>query len=614
MTDMTDTTTDTTTLTFAQLGLAEPVLKAVLELGYETPSPIQLAAIPAMLAGRDILGQAQTGTGKTAAFALPLLSNLDPEVRTVQALVLTPTRELAQQVAESIENYGKHLRGMRVLAIYGGAAFGPQLKSLERGVQVVVGTPGRIMDHLRRGTLKLDHIRTLVLDEADEMLNMGFQEDVEWIMGHVPETRQTALLSATLPPAIRKLVDKYLDNPERIQITQKKQTVETISQSFWMVSHHHKLDAFGHLLDRVEFDAAICFVRTRGAADELANVLRSRGLAASSLHGDMQQRERDRAVEALKNGDLDIIIATDVAARGLDVPRISLVINYDIPTDPEAYVHRIGRTGRAGRDGAAILLVTPRERRLLQTIERMTGQVMQAFKLPSADDVANRRVGKMFEAIEQRFAGQDLSFYADLVNQFLGQNGKDPELLAAALMSMVETEENLRPRDLPDFSAPERNSRDRDSRDSRDRPRREESPGRRRDAADVPMATYRVEVGRQHNVKPGNLVGAIANEAGLESRHIGNIRLNDGFSLVDLPAEIPADVFNHLKRVRVCGQPLNIVRDAGGQGGSQAAAPFDGRREPRAPRGDAPRSFDDRPRAPRRDGERSNDRAPRRRD
>ncbi len=584
--------TEQVNLTFNDLGLPDAILKAVLELGYETPSPIQLAAIPPMMAGKDILGQAQTGTGKTAAFSLPLLANLEPEVRTVQALVLAPTRELAQQVAEAIETYGKYLKGLRVLSIYGGAAFGPQLRALERGVNVVVGTPGRIMDHLRRGTLKLDDLRTLVLDEADEMLRMGFQEDVEWIMGHVPDTRQTALLSATMPPFIRKLVDNYLEDPERIQITPKKQTVETVQQSYWLVSHHHKLDAFGHLLDRVEYDAAICFVRTRDAADELANTLRARGHAASSLHGDMQQRERDRAVDALKNGDLDIIIATDVAARGLDVPRISLVVNYDIPTDPEAYVHRIGRTGRAGREGQAILLVTPRERRLLQTIERVTSQRLDVFKLPSADEVGNRRVAALFSQIDQQLEKQDLSFYLQLVNQFLGERGNDPDLLASALLSLLQKEEDLRPKEVPNLSAPDRG---RDGR--RDRPERGERPerGRRRES-DVPMASYRVEVGRQHGVKPGNLVGAIANEAGLESRYIGNIRLNDGFSLVDLPADVPADIFNHLKKVRVCGVPLNISRDTGPAGGDRSGRSRSYRND-RSERSDRPRT--DRPRGDR---------------
>ncbi|WP_119395219.1 DEAD/DEAH box helicase [Salinibius halmophilus] len=551
------------TIKFADLGLPESLLKAIQELGYETPSPIQAQAIPHLLAGDDVVGQAQTGTGKTAAFALPTLSRIDANKRKVQALVLTPTRELAQQVAEACERYARGVKGMSVLAVYGGAAYRPQLRALERGTQIVVGTPGRIMDYLRKGHLKLDSLQTLVLDEADEMLKMGFQEDVEWILQHTPSERQTALFSATMPPEIRAIINNYQRDPVTVQITGKKVTVDSVKQSYWMVQGRHKDEALDHVMDRVEFDAAICFVRTRDRCESMASHLRGHGIAVASLHGDMAQRERERTIESLKSGDIDVIVATDVAARGLDVPRITLVVNVDIPHDSEAYVHRIGRTGRAGRTGQAIMLCTPRERRLLRSIEHTVGQKIEAFKLPSVDDVVERRTSELVEQLAEVQADGDLSESLSLVETFSEQLEIPIEEVAALLLKKLTDQNPLRPQERPDITASDRPDRG----DRGDRPRRERGErggkGKGRREPDVALVTYRVEVGAQDGIKPGNLVGAIANEAGLSSNNIGNIRIRNGFTLVDLPDEMPKQIESHLAKVRVCGKQLKISRDKG---------------------------------------------------
>lgn len=567
------TTDAQATIKFADLGLPDTLLTAIQELGYETPSPIQAQSIPLLLEGKDVVGQAQTGTGKTAAFALPTLSRIDASKRHVQALVLTPTRELAQQVAEACERYARGVKGMSVLAVYGGAAYRPQIRALERGTQIVVGTPGRIMDYLRKGHLKLENLKTLVLDEADEMLKMGFQEDVEWILKHTPASRQTALFSATMPREIRAIINNYQRDPQTVQITGKKVTVDSVKQSYWMVQGRHKDEALDHVMDRVEFDAAICFVRTRDRCESMASHLRGHGIAVATLHGDMAQRERERTVESLKSGDIDVIIATDVAARGLDVPRITLVINVDIPHDSEAYVHRIGRTGRAGRAGQAIMLCTPRERRLLRSIEQTVGQKIEAFKLPSVDDVAARRTDTLAEQLGDVRATGDLSEYLALVEGFAEQLEVSIEEVAALLLKKVTEQNPLRPQERPDISASsdDRGGRERGPRRERgDRPDRgdrggERGKGGRRREPDVKLVTYRVDVGASDGVKPGNLVGAIANEAGLTSNNIGNIRIRNGFTLVDLPDEMPKQIESHLVKVRVCGKQLNISRDKGGK-------------------------------------------------
>ena len=535
---------------FAQFALSPPVLKAVEQVGYEAPSPIQAEAIPPLLAGRDLLGQAQTGTGKTAAFALPLLSRVDLTRKTPQLLVLTPTRELAIQVAEAMQTYARHLPGFHILPVYGGQGMDTQLRQLKRGVHAVVGTPGRVMDHLRRGTLVLDGLTSLVLDEADEMLRMGFIEDVEWILEHTPPERQIALFSATMPEVIRRVAQRHLREPVEVRIKTKTSTVETITQRYWQVGGLHKLDALTRILEVEEFDAMLVFVRTKTATVELAERLEARGYACAALNGDLTQMLREKTVERLKRGDLDIVVATDVAARGLDVARISHVVNYDIPNDTEAYVHRIGRTGRAGRKGQAILFVSPRERRMLRAIETATRQPIEAMKLPSREDVTDRRVERFKQLITETLESEELEFFESLIDGYQSEHDVGLSEVAAALAFLVQRERPLMiPQDAP---APDRMARqtERDREPGpRPRPRDEDTPD---------MVGYRLEVGREHGVEPKHIVGAIANEAGLESRYIGRIELHDDYSIVDLPDGMPRDVFRHLQKVRVCGRPLNL--------------------------------------------------------
>ena len=409
--------TDTIT-TFSQLALNKSLLKALDEVGYETPSPIQAETIPLLLEGRDVLGQAQTGTGKTAAFALPFLSNLDLRQKQPQVLVLAPTRELAIQVAEAFQKYASHIKGFHVLPIYGGQDYRGQIRGLERGVHVVVGTPGRVMDHMRRGTLVLDDLKALVLDEADEMLRMGFIEDVEWILEQTPADRQIALFSATMPQQIRRIATKYLNDPAQVTIKVKTTTAETIRQRFWPVSGVHKLDALTRILEAELFDAMIIFVRTKTTTVDLSEKLEARGYASAPLNGDIQQRQRERTIQQLKNGKLDIIVATDVAARGLDVERISHVVNYDVPHDTEAYVHRIGRTGRAGREGDAILFVAPREKRMLKAIEKATRKKIEMMDLPSTELINDKRIAKFKQRITDTLANEDLGLFTQLVEQY----------------------------------------------------------------------------------------------------------------------------------------------------------------------------------------------------
>ncbi len=563
---------------FADLGLSETLLQTLTQIGYETPSPIQAQCIPVLLEGHDLIGMAQTGTGKTAAFALPLMEQIDVKLTKPQALILTPTRELAIQVAEALQSYAKNLPGFHVLPIYGGQSYTIQLKQLSRGAHIIVGTPGRVMDHLERKTLNLDHLKTMVLDEADEMLRMGFIDDVEWILERTPEKHQTALFSATMPEQIRRVAQKYLVDPREIKIKSATATVAAIRQVYWQVSGMHKLDALTRILEVEEnFDAAIIFVRTKTATVELADKLNARGYAAAALNGDLNQQMRERVIEQLKSGALDIVIATDVAARGIDVPRVSHVVNYDIPYDTEAYVHRIGRTGRAGRAGNAILFVAPREIRMLRTIERATRSPIAPLTLPSRADVTNKRVADFKGKVVEVLNAEGLDFFANIVSQIAEEQNVSAEEVAAALAMMAQEGKPLQiagedPRPAPaprpgSFGESDRKPRfeERGDRprfeDRGERPRREDRPARSAPAGD--MVRYRIDVGRDHGAEVRDIVGAIANEAGIESRFIGRIGLYDESSTVELPAGMPAEASNALKRTRIRGVPINLRQDEG---------------------------------------------------
>ncbi|MGR9013189.1 MAG: DEAD/DEAH box helicase [Gammaproteobacteria bacterium] len=555
---------DVSTLpSFRDLALIEPVLKALNDVGYETPSPIQAQTIPLLLQGKDVLGQAQTGTGKTAAFALPILSRIDLKQKDPQVLVLAPTRELAIQVAEAFQRYASHLKGFHVLPIYGGQDYSTQLRQLKRGAHVVVGTPGRVMDHMRKGTLNLKGLSFLVLDEADEMLRMGFIDDVEWILEQIPEKRQIALFSATMPSVIRKIAQQYLNEPEHITIKVTNASAENIRQRYWMVSGVHKLDALTRILEAETFDGMIIFVRTKTATVELAEKLEARGYSAAAINGDMSQALRERAIAHLKNGKLDILIATDVAARGLDVDRITHVVNYDVPYDTESYVHRIGRTGRAGRTGDAILFIAPRERNLLHNIEKATKQKVEEMGLPSTEVINNKRIARFKQNISDTLAVEELSFFSQLIEQFQLEHNVSALEIAAALAKLVQGDTPLLMQNLPKRAKDSRDDRpSRDDRSSRsDRPQKERKPKRAfAGGPDIEMETYRIEVGHNHGVKPGNIVGAIANESGIDGDHIARIRIQDDYSTVELPAGIPKELFQELKKVRVVGQQLNISK------------------------------------------------------
>ena len=562
--------TDSPLSSFNDLSLSAPILAAVKNAGYETPSPIQAKIIPFVLEGRDVLGQAQTGTGKTAAFALPILSNIDLKQKDPQVLVLAPTRELAIQVAEAFQGYASQLKGFHVLPIYGGQDYSIQLRQLRRGAHVIVGTPGRVMDHMRKGTLKLNLLKTLVLDEADEMLRMGFIDDVEWILEQTPEKRQIALFSATMPTIIRKIAQKYLNNPEQVTIKDKTQTAENIRQRYWLVSGTHKLDALTRILEAEEFDGMIVFVRTKTATIELAEKLEARGHSTSAINGDMSQQLRERAINNLKVGKLDILIATDVAARGLDVERITHVVNYDIPYDTESYIHRIGRTGRAGRTGDAILFISPRERRLLGNIERATKKKIEEMQLPSTEYINNARISRFKQRITDTLSSEELSFFTQLVEQYQTEHDVPAAEVAAALAKMAQGETPLLLKDLPKRSSrqndrgdrgdrksrPERTNRSRNNSDRDEKGQR--SRGSRSKSSDIKMEMFRIEVGNSHGVKPGNIVGAIANETGIDGDHIARIKIEDNYSTVELPAGMPKELFQELKKVRIVGQQLNI--------------------------------------------------------
>lgn len=540
--------TDSTVACFADLDLSPELLRTIDEVGYETPSPIQARSIPPLLEGRDLLGQAQTGTGKTAAFALPLLSRLDLALKCPQILVLTPTRELALQVAEAMQTYARHLPGFHVLPVYGGQNMGQQLRQLQRGTHAVVGTPGRIQDHLRRGTLKLDRLSCVVVDEADEMLKMGFIDDVEQILDHTPAERQTALFSATMPKEVLKIARRHLRDPVEIRIQTKTSTVASISQRFWQVKGLHKLDALTRILEAEDIDAMIVFVRTKSATVELAEKLEARGYASAALNGDMTQAMREKTVERFKNGGLDIVVATDVAARGLDVQRISHVVNYDIPYDTESYVHRIGRTGRAGREGTAILFVAPRERRMLAAIEQATRQKIAPMKLPSRKDITERRVGLFKAQVIDAMQSEDLQFFEELIDGCQQEYDAEPRSIAAALAYLLQKDRPLLPEE-EEFEQPSS--------------RQVEFIPAGRGSGDEGLQRYRIEVGKVHGVVPGHIVGAIANEANISNRDIGQIKIFHDFSLVDLPEDLPSAMFRHLQQVWVCGQQLQLSVDSG---------------------------------------------------
>ncbi len=561
--------------TFADLGLKAPILEALNDLGYEKPSPIQAECIPHLLSGRDVLGMAQTGSGKTAAFSLPLLNNIDPDLRAPQILVLAPTRELAVQVAEAMTEFSKHMRGVNVVALYGGQRYDVQLRALRQGPQIVVGTPGRLLDHLKRGTLDLSKLSGLVLDEADEMLRMGFIEDVETIMAQIPDGHQTALFSATMPEAIRRITKRFMKDPQEVRIQSSVTTRPDISQSYWSVYGMRKNEALVRFLEAEDFDAAIIFVRTKNATLEVAEALERSGYNSAALNGDMNQALREQTLERLKDGRLDILIATDVAARGLDVERISLVVNYDIPMDSESYVHRIGRTGRAGRAGRALLFVENRERRLLRNIERTMKLTIPEVELPNADLLGKRRLEKFAAKVQQQLESSDLDQYRALLAKIQpSAEGEelDIETLAAALLKMAQGERALIvPPDAP--MRPKREFRDRDDRFERrgdrndrqdrgprgDRPERggEDRPRReRRDAGE--MELYRIEVGRDDGVEVRHIVGAIANEGDISSRYIGNIKLFGTHSTIELPKGMPGEVLQHFTRTRILNKPMNM--------------------------------------------------------
>ena len=558
--------------TFADLGLKAPILEALNDLGYEKPSPIQAECIPHLLSGRDVLGMAQTGSGKTAAFSLPLLNNIDPDLRAPQILVLAPTRELAVQVAEAMTEFSKHMRGVNVVALYGGQRYDVQLRALRQGPQIVVGTPGRLLDHLKRGTLDLSKLSGLVLDEADEMLRMGFIEDVETIMAQIPEGHQTALFSATMPEAIRRITRRFMKEPQEVRIQSSVTTRPDISQSYWTVWGMRKNEALVRFLEAEDFDAAIIFVRTKNATLEVAEALERSGYSSAALNGDMNQSLREQTLERLKDGRLDILIATDVAARGLDVERISLVVNYDIPMDSESYVHRIGRTGRAGRAGRALLFVENRERRLLRNIERTMKLTIPEAELPNAELLGKRRLEKFAAKVQQQLESSDLDQYRALLSQIqpVAEGEElDMETLAAALLKMAQGERSLIvPPDAP--MRPKREFRDRDDRFERrgdrndrgprgDRPERggEDRPRReRRDAGE--MELYRIEVGRDDGVEVRHIVGAIANEGDISSRYIGNIKLFGSHSTIELPKGMPGEVLQHFTRTRILNKPMNM--------------------------------------------------------
>lgn len=546
-----ESATESATISFGDLGLSPQVLEALQEVGYESPSPIQAATIPVLLEGRDMIGQAQTGTGKTAAFALPLLSHIKVRTGPPQVIVLVPTRELAIQVAEAFQKYAAKIKGFHVLPIYGGQSYTPQLMSLKRGAHVVVGTPGRVMDHIKRGTLDLGGVTALVLDEADEMLQMGFVDDIEWILEKTPATRQVALFSATVPSPIRRIAQKHLRDPVEVTIASKTSTAANIRQRYWIVSGVHKLDALTRILEAEPFDGMLIFTRTKQSTVELAERLEARGFAVAALNGDMQQKDRERTVTRLKGGQLDILVATDVAARGLDVERISHVVNYDVPYDTESYVHRIGRTGRAGRNGEAILFITPRERNMLRYIERATRSPLEPMDLPSVADVNEQRVARFRQRITEAIAAGLAEPFRSLIEEFEREHDVPAVEIAAALAGILQGGSPLLLKDKPAGSSSDGESV---------RAPKHESARTAERLAEEDTETFRIEVGYVHGVKPGNIVGAIANVAGLEGRQIGHVDIREDHTFVGLPRGMPDAVMVELAKTRVAGRMLLIAQ------------------------------------------------------
>ncbi|MCF1765305.1 DEAD/DEAH box helicase [Corynebacterium argentoratense] len=569
---------------FESLGLPANVLAAVKKVGFETPSPIQAQTIPVLMEGHDVVGLAQTGTGKTAAFALPILSRIALDVRKPQALVLAPTRELALQVADSFQSFASSLGGIHVLPIYGGQAYGIQLSGLRRGAQIIVGTPGRVIDHLEKGSLDISDLRFLVLDEADEMLNMGFQEDVERILADTPEDKQVALFSATMPNGIRRIAREYLREPKEISVKSETRTNTNITQRYLSVAHRNKLDALTRILEVTEFEAMIIFVRTKHETEELAEKLRARGFSAAAINGDIAQAQRERTVDQLKDGRLDILVATDVAARGLDVERISHVLNYDIPNDTESYVHRIGRTGRAGRSGEAILFVTPRERRMLRSIERATNAPLDEMDLPTVDEVNESRKDKFADSITNALEHAEVAVFRKLVKEYSEEHDVPLEDIAAALATEASSGDEFFMKELP----PSKRDRfDRDNRGDRGgrRDRFDREAPTRFDRSGKEMAVYRLAVGKRQHVRPGAIVGALANEGGLSSKDFGRINIAVDHTLVELPKDLPKEVFEALEDTRISGQLINIEPDPGAPMGRPASHRSRGDRDDRGGRG-----------------------------
>jgi ATP-dependent RNA helicase DeaD len=569
-----ETDTETKANGFAAFGFVPELLQALEAIGYSEPSPIQKAAIPELMLGRDLVGQAQTGTGKTAAFALPLLAGLDPDQRTPQVLVLTPTRELAIQVADSFNSYAAKMPHLRVLPIYGGADFRDQIARLKRGVQVVVGTPGRVMDHMRQGTLNLSGLRSLVLDEADEMLRMGFIDDVEWVLGQLPEKRQVVLFSATMPAEIRRISHQYLNDPAEITIKTKGSDSSRIRQRYITVNGPQKLEALSRVLEAETKEGVIIFARTKAITVTVAESLEAKGYDVAVLNGDVAQNQRERTIERLKNGTVDVLVATDVAARGLDVDRITLVVNYDIPFDSEAYVHRIGRTGRAGRTGDAILFITPRERRFLGGLERAVGRPIEPMDIPNNATINQNRLDRLRQqltaALEPQPAegkggeakAEERALLSEILQRVGQEAGVTGEQLALAALQMAVGDQPLLVHGDENWLRQQPSNRDGRVRSDRERP----APGGRRGPRDesgppeAHMDRFRIEVGWRDRVKPGNIVGAIANEAGLNGRSIGRIQIFDTHSVVDLPKGMPDEVFQGLRRLRVMNKELQISR------------------------------------------------------
>jgi ATP-dependent RNA helicase DeaD len=567
---VTEDETQTDTATFTSLGLPETLLRTLTTLGYEVPTPIQERTIPVLLTGRDLIGQAQTGTGKTAAFALPILAKIDASSRDTQALVLAPTRELAVQVAEAFHSYAKELPEVSVLPVYGGASIVHQLKRLERGVQIVVGTPGRLIDHLDRKSLRLDKLRFIVLDEADEMLKMGFIEDVERILAAAPASRQVALFSATMPPEVIRIAERHMKGAERIEIEHKAINTPAIEQRFLNVSEGQKLDALTQILELEESDATLIFRRTKNGAAELAERLEGRGFAALAMHGDMKQQERESVIRRLKAGQIDVVVATDVAARGLDVEQITHVVNYDVPHDVEAYVHRIGRTGRAGRSGMATLFVTPRERRMLREIERFTNMPIKAMKMPTRADVAARRVAQLKETLRKTIEEGDLDLYVALVEQLAEEGQHDITEIAAAAARLASSGKPLAIEPEPParaaFSPRPESSHDASA------PRPATAPGERRPRGE---GTVRLSmaIGKRDGIRPADVVGSIANEADIPGRDIGPIDIRDDVTFVSVPAEVVDHVIESVGKAKFRGRSVNL-RVARPDEGGEPRRPF----------------------------------------